>query len=146
MVLPTAAEIQAYVAEQVAIADKATVAISVVHTVYGQIWSDRFTELWSVSERELDDVERIDAQVKAEFAAERDAKAAVTAAFDHVKHRGTLRGIVHRGRLASTIVKYENGKPVYASDPSLGNRSERRRLANAVMNRDQREPIAASGT
>jgi hypothetical protein len=44
-------------------------------------------------------------------------------------------------------VKYDAaGRPVYASDPSLGNRRERRRIANDIMDRAQRGPIAATGT
>lgn len=51
------------------------------------------------------------------------------------------------GRLGSVFVKYdEHGNAVYASDQRLGNRRERRRLAAEILNREQREPIAASGT
>lgn len=56
--------------------------------------------------------------------------------------RSTLRGVVVRSRMASTQVGTDKqGRPVYADDQSLGNRTARRALL-----REQREAIAARNT
>ncbi len=50
----------------------------------------------------------------------------------------TLRGVVPVSPMAATLIKYdEHGHPMYASDPRLGNRAERRRLL-----REERAAIA----
>ena len=51
----------------------------------------------------------------------------------------TLRGVVAVSPMAATLIRYdEHGRPMYASDPRLGNRKTRRRLL-----REQRQLIAA---